>query len=889
MVVALADRVARDLDLRDLAPLTPWQPTRRPWGAALVVAAIWGTAVLLFGDALERGIHGLYPNPIGLDEQFTGPLVGDLAIELLYPEYTGREIRIISNSSGDVEAPKGTRVHIGATTLGPSKQCAATFGPRDSPTSTAQMALAANRDVTGEFVISEAAPWRFTVVDAKGASLTESIERRIRIELDEPPQVSLKFPAEDLELDDPRDLEVVWEATDDYGLMKANIILGLAGDDEANAIRREQHGVKGARFRGEDDVDLSAIDAQPGDRLALTVEVFDNNGIDGPQRGVSATRYITIHSPEAKHFELSQKLRDVVEALLLALADRLEASFRGPGVKLDEFVHALIETTDRAIRNLDEIVLAMADDPLTPDEVRLALLGRLGELQEAATAESDQTQRIAQIMRDSPASVIGPVSKTNERVVEQLEQTIILVEAMVARLAIEDMMAMTEQLQAAKEKLRDLVKQYRDKPSDALKARIMREISRLRDRMREIRERMAQLRQKLPEEFLNLDGLKNDEVAKGLEGAEKQLDSLEKMLDEGRIDDALAAIEEMAAALDEITQALDQDFQELHEQTNPELQKALNELMDQTRDLMNQQDELAKETEKLAKEAQMAQQKLLEEVFKEQLDQIKADAQALRKMAEEIDGDTLRQFAREELGNLQQRADDLNGALDRDALMEALEMGERASDNLNVLDRAARSQPGGTTGGNLESIGEGQATAQRIVRDLAELIENARAQMQMAGSPGGGAKFPQMSQEQGQLAQKADRLRQQVREKRDSVVPNMPADPEQRAGRAADAMQQASRQLGRGQPGQAVPGQQQAMSELKGLMEGLKQSLQPQKANRSQQDGQRGVKRDKVRIPDADEYQAPEAFRRELLDAMKDDAPENYRELVKRYYRSLVR
>ena len=44
--------------------------------------------------------------------------------------------------------------------------------------------------------------------------------------------------------------------------------------------------------------------------------------------------------------------------------------------------------------------------------------------------------------------------------------------------------------------------------------------------MRALKERMAQLRQKLPEEFLNLDGLKKDEVAKGLDQSKAQLDEL---------------------------------------------------------------------------------------------------------------------------------------------------------------------------------------------------------------------------------------------------------------------------------------------------------------------------------------------------------------------------
>ena len=47
--------------------------------------------------------------------------------------------------------------------------------------------------------------------------------------------------------------------------------------------------------------------------------------------------------------------------------------------------------------------------------------------------------------------------------------------------------------------------------------------------------------------------------------------------------------------------------------------------------------------------------------------------------------------------------------------------------------------------------------------------------------------------------------------------------------------------------------------------------------------------REPVRIPDADAYQAPREWRQELMEAMREKAPEKYREQVRRYYEELVR
>ena len=56
------------------------------------------------------------------------------------------------------------------------------------------------------------------------------------------------------------------------------------------------------------------------------------------------------------------------------------------------------------------------------------------------------------------------------------------------------------------------------------------------------------------------------------------------------------------------------------------------------------------------------------------------------------------------------------------------------------------------------------------------------------------------------------------------------------------------------------------------------------------QDGDsQSMRHDKVEIPDAEAGRGPAEFRKELLDAMKQAAPEKYKERVKQYYEELVK
>lgn len=880
LVPALVQQVAVRVDAVDLRAATPLRPARRAWGVAAAVVGVFGLTALLAPGLIGRGwaaLTAVRTQALGQAEE-TGPLVGDLTLTLRYPAHVGRPDQLIPNSAGDFEAPKGTRVVVVATTLEPANGAAIRLG--DTKISEVPLVVSDLREVRGELVVGEATDWRFALQTLDGRAQVEGQARRIRIEPDKVPEVTLKLPAEDLELEDLRAVPVVYQARDDFGLSKINIGVALAEDLE-NAEKIEQIGVKGPRHDGQDEVDLSIVQAQPGDRLALFVEAFDNNGVDGPQRGISVVRYITVHSPQAKHEALTEDLQRTIDLLLVALADRLEMEWRD-GAPLPPRVASLQQGTGKAVEALAKVVEGMATDPLTPEEVRMALTGRLGALEKSVETERTLVEADVPGLEAAVEAAVSRVQKASDAIVDELEQAIVLVEAMVARLALEDMRALAEDLKDAKDRLKELIKEYKKHPDDAaLKARITREIQRLRHRIDEMRERMAKLRQKLPEEFLNLDGMKKDDVAKGLDQTKDQLAELEKMLEEGKLDEALAALEEMEKGLDELAKSLDQDLDDLHKESNPEMQKALSELMDQTRDLMKRQEEISKETEEMAKAQQEALRKLLEEELKEKMDALRLKGAELEQAVGQINPERMSGISAEEMQHLEQRVADLQSALQRNQVLESLEMGERSLDH---LDRIQRFEAGMPQDQNQQKIDQAVQLDRQIVQELNEMLQQARAQQQQQKA-GDGQKSQQLGQQQQQLSEAAQRLMQRLQQQ-GQVMPGMGDKPMQGAQQAQQSMEEAARRLGQEQPGQARPGQQQAMEGLKGIMEGLKQANKPQRADR--QNGRRQMSNEKVTIPGADQYEAPEVWRKDLLDAMKEDAPEQYRDQVKRYYEALI-
>ena len=52
--------------------------------------------------------------------------------------------------------------------------------------------------------------------------------------------------------------------------------------------------------------------------------------------------------------------------------------------------------------------------------------------------------------------------------------------------------------------------------------------------------------------------------------------------------------------------------------------------------------------------------------------------------------------------------------------------------------------------------------------------------------------------------------------------------------------------------------------------------------------GRMGFRDGKVRIPKSEDYQVPREFRQDIMDALKENYPKIYKDLIKKYYKRLT-
>lgn len=199
---------------------------------------------------------------------------------------------------------------------------------------------------------------------------------------------------------------------------------------------------------------------------------------------------------------------------------------------------------------------------------------------------------------------------------------------------------------------------------------------------------------------------------------------------------------------------------------------------------------------------------------------------------------------------------------------------QRLEDLENQIEQAAQQAMTASQREQLGEAGRRQAQAQQRARELASRLREL------------GADAPFLGQD---VADNVDEAGGFMDDATRGLLARQPGSASEDQGEALARLDQAAESLsptgGRDDAGgrSGGRGQQQAGREGGGRQEGGR-------AGEQGRDGRRGrASRERVEIPDADDFRVPREFREEILEAMRESsAPDGYAEQVREYYRRLV-
>ncbi len=280
------------------------------------------------GDDHEMPWHKLWITP--------PPKLESFRVQVIPPTYTGEASTTLPEGTTQVRALLGSRLKLTARAMRPIRAASWDAG--------SVTLSASGRDLTFDVTVQRigSTTHRLSVTDRNHFENSAALRLEVIGVADPPPSVLLEDPATDqlvtanatvrvqAVVKDDRKLREIGleslvvraptsEQSPDVGVRATNGDQTTDGEDWQDENLPHEEGQREAVVRR--DLLLSELNPVVGDRIALRVMASDHCDIGEPRVGRSATRTLTVVTPEAKLLEIAQRL-DLLLRDLESLATR---------------------------------------------------------------------------------------------------------------------------------------------------------------------------------------------------------------------------------------------------------------------------------------------------------------------------------------------------------------------------------------------------------------------------------------------------------------------------------------------------------------------------------------------------------------------------------------
>ncbi|QSQ22692.1 DUF4175 family protein [Pyxidicoccus parkwayensis] len=826
------------------------------------------------------------------------PITGDIELTYRYPAYTGLTQRTVPGTNGEISAPAGTEVLLKTRSDRPVERADIVVNGQASP-----LKVTEHRDLEGAFVAKQSGHYHFVFYGPRDKLLVTGPEIALNVEADKAPQVSLMTPAMELEVDPGQKVTLKYEATDDYGLSGLSLVYRTPGSQKETRVPLPRE--DGRRSRSTFTWDLGTLKPKPGDRITYYVEAQDNDAVEGPKKGVSRTQVLRIYSAAEHRRAALDKAEQLWGRMVDHLADRLEGPDRVK--QKDPQAVAAAASVDTSGQQLMTDMRTLARELSRERDVPSELVSALSHIAEAlgshitGTADFRRLYLRTQRARGEDWGTGNRLTAVVNEEVDEAEKDILYLESLLDRQKLEALQELAKELANERRDLANLVEQFKNNPDDQARQAVMEQIQQMKGRIQELMQRMAEMRKGIRDEHYNAEALNEMMKEQDLQGA---MDEVEKLMREGKTDEALAKLQQLGMQMDEMLQNLDKQNSDFGSEQYPELAEKFGKFMQELQSTVQEQQKVAEQTRQLRDQARAQNKDRLAEKGQAVKDELLRKVQQAQEDYKKLQPDQLNSRAARPLEEAQSELQNVENALkvnDFDLAAEAAARAEDAARQLSMMGEQQRQLD--EMFGNPPEVRQQSANlAQRLERD-ARGVEEVNKQLQSLFPPPGSQlsqqekqQLQQLAQQQGQLEQRAQGLRQQMEEMQ-QMAPLFGEEASQQMENVGQRMGEASQRMQGKDPGRGY-GEQQAA--LEGLRQFQRQMQEGQKGGKGglplpmgsgarRQEGNGRDPRNQVELPDEDAFQAPKEFRKDLLDAMKQGAPEKYREQVKRYYEELVK
>ena len=864
-------------------------------------------------------------------EVFEMPKVTEISVAYTYPDYTGLK-PVVQTGTGDIRAVVGTQAAIRLTTnkaiqtasiaisqeTVSHQQSELTVEPYSADS---QMVISNGNTLTTPIDVVQDGSYAIQLLCIDGFNNEIPIEYTIKAIPDAIPEVVIKEPGRDVKVTKLDEVEIVAEATDDYGIGELKLMYRIGSDELREFVMESSVSTPivgsgsgadaGHIAAGDYTFYLEEFDVEPGDIISYYAHATDNNTRTGPGEASSEIYFIEIR-PFNEDFHEGESEGEPGEAEPNPLSDVISSQkeiiretskhsrTKPPGVtetyqaavrKTGEKQTELKEKTQRVV---DEFSAAMQGESAVTPEILMNLedaIDKMGEASdnlnavrpdEAIPPEQEALELLIKVSLEIP-KILMQMRDSNPQLAENLELEMEELQNELENQQNELDAEMQEQTQEMLDQARQMLGEQQqlsqqsqqlgreDQPSPSE----MQQNSQQQEQLAQQAQQMAQQLDAMQQngqgtqgqrlnqagQAMQQAGEQMEQAAQGMEQEEPQLSAAKGEKAEERLQEAVEQLEKVAAAYTDAV--LDRASQQLQALTD-----AQSDVQQQTRELRGRSEQSEMRPEDFQKASELANQQ------RELQRNLEALERSLRNIQEQLAPDNPE--AAQNVADATRRLAEEQTTEDMATAQRALQWRSfRAADQnqQDVLDALEQTQ------GDLQQARANMAATEEEQLEAAlEQLQQARERMQDIQRELQAMEGQEQTEEQQRRRAQLAEQQQQIQEQMQRAQASMQREPSEDQPSSDEPADQEARVGGR-----------ESDREIDRLWLGMLDTMDYRPGNRSSPfPNYEFVIRDLGKLESAlEERLNTLQEKKQLAQVVKEDVPPEYRRLVDDYYESL--
>jgi hypothetical protein len=633
-------------------------------------------------------------------------------------------------------------------------------------------------------------------------------------------------------------------------------------------------------------------------------------------------RVLQIYSARQNHRKILARQDELLNRMIDHLATHIVQAVK-EGQNPQEFRESekeLVEEGEKMVETMAQLLIDMENDEFADEIMKDAL----AEMEKRYRDKLAGRRRILNDQNKLDKEKMEKLAGVRAGYNTDLENDIIYLDKLIKKARIEDIMAEADELYSAQAELSDLLAEFKKTGDPQVLEKLREKMAELESAFQGLMERMAKMRKGMPEEFINSDAMKSRNV----KNLSEQMEKLKQALADGDMESAMEMADDFLSDMGKWMEAMENQAGQFGKTISRKTLKDLSELEKNIKDAVKREkaieDALHEKHSKRMKEREQRQEKTeqagksLQEVMKNLDESLAGARNEFYRMRPETEQGRFKALSKEQTERrrrtgraMHEMRKDLQGlqqSLQNGNLEESLKRAQALREKLQNVGGQARDFAEEMNAGpaerrqrmerDLQNAGKG---LDKIISALQSVEEECRC-----SSPGGQSGMQGLAREQDSLRQDVESMMQRYNELKQEA-PSLPGKVPRHMDEASFKMHEATGEMKLDEPGAAQGPARQARGQLEQALQQIEQARQKMSQNMqpgglmgggmsgkpqgARKGGSKGAPdpEAEVKIPDEDKYKVPGQYREEILKAMKEESPEQYKNLNKDYYERLVK